>query len=322
MKLPPPLPALWFGFLLLWISQGDGSDLDICMIADFDYEQDECGVLPENSEAVICVLYPTNILNCSWALPTLRTDAELSVSVRVLKNEELVDSRDQDSAKRVGSISWMIHEGEGLDVEVQLNLTRNGSSICCIASFEEDSLKIMPPPANVTASIQHGILNITWDVPGTMISEDCFDYQIDLGDQKQPRNISKTLQHTEPTIVLGKTYRVRMRTRVSPNCFGCNQWSEWSPTVEVEQPSYSIDPLIITGISLGIPMILLAVLLSLRHQRLFKFLFPPIPHPPAKYKHFLEKNDPFSFFHPVPTTKHEEEITEVLDAQPIQREAN
>ncbi|MED6245232.1 hypothetical protein ATANTOWER_000442 [Ataeniobius toweri] len=316
MKLSPGLPVLWISILVMWISLGEGNTSDVCTFSSGDNvtEFNECKEMPENTEAVICVLYPTNMLNCSWSFHTLEKDAQLSVSVRVSENEDLVDSRNQDSVQRVGFISWKLHDGEDKFVVITFNVTLRDAWICCTASFEDDLLKILPPPANITASIQHGSLHVKWDAPRENFDLHCFDYQLHTGDQEKLKNFTDMLQYIEPNGAQASTYRVRMRRRILPICYGCTQWSEWSPTVTVEQPSIRLDLLVVAGISLGIPMILLAVLLLLRHQRLVKVLFPPIPHPPAKYKHFLEKNDPLNFFHPVPTTKPEEEITEVEDA--------
>lgn len=314
MKLSPALPVLWYSFLVLQISRGELDDLnpDFCAFSSEDF--DECNSMPENPEDVICVLYPKNLLNCSWSFPTLKEDAQLSVSVRVYENEILVDSRSQNSAKSVGFITWTIHDGEERTVAISINATLDDPWTCC-SIFDKDVLDITPPPTNVTASIQNGSLNVTWVVPRENVSTECFDYQLDMGDQEKLKEFTGKLQYIEPNAVPAHTYRVRMRTRVLHHCYGCTQWSEWSPTVIVEQPSCQLDPLVIAVISLGIPMILLAVLLFLRHQRLVKVLFPTIPRPPEKYKHFLEKNDPLNFFSPVPTTKPEEEITEVEDAE-------
>ncbi|XP_012723825.2 uncharacterized protein LOC105930254 [Fundulus heteroclitus] len=316
MKLSPAFPALWCSFLLLWISQ-EGNSSDVCTFSPNDNATglDACEELPNTSKAVICLVYPTNLLNCSWSFHTLDQDAELSVSVRVSENDELVDSRLQGSAKRVGFISWMLQDGEHREVAVDFNVTLRGAWMCCRASFDDDSLHIIPPPANVTASVQDGSLNVTWDAPSESFPPHCFNYQLDMGEQEKLRNFSDKLQHLEPNVVPGHTYKVRMRARILEFCFGCTQWSEWSPTVTVGEPSFRLDPLVIAVISLGVPMMLLAVLLLLRHQRLGKVLLPPIPRPPEKYKNFLEKNDPLNFFHPVSTIKSEEEITEVEDAE-------
>ncbi|KAM4557687.1 uncharacterized protein V3H82_017381 isoform 2-T2 [Fundulus diaphanus] len=316
MKLSPAFPALWCSFLLLWISQ-EGNSSDVCTFSPNDNVTgfNACEELPYNSEAVICVVYPTNLLNCSWSFHTLDQDAELSVSVRVSENDELVDSRLQGSAKRVGFISWMLQDGENREVAVDFNVTLRGAWMCCKASWDDDLLNVIPPPANVTASIQDGSLKVTWDAPSEMFKAHCFDYQLDMGEQEKLRNFSNKLQYREPNVVPGHAYKVKMRARILEICYGCAQWSEWSPTVTVRVPSFRLDPLVIAVISLGIPMILLAVLLLLRHQRLGKVLFPPIPRPPEKYKNFLEKTDPLNFFHSVSTIKSEEEITEVEDAE-------
>ncbi|XP_054889810.1 interleukin-5 receptor subunit alpha-like [Poeciliopsis prolifica] len=318
MKLSPALPVLWFSFLLLLrVSQSERreDDPDVDNPSVNVAKTDRCHEVDEESEevSVVCSVSRTDKLNCSWSFDALETGAQLSVSVSLLENKSLVDSRNQSSANGVGFISWTIDGGQKKQVVVDFEVILRGARTCYTATFIEEQLDILDPPANVSASLRDGNLHINWDVPSSNFFKHCFDYQLDIGDQEKPRTFSDGLQYIEPNAA-APTYRVRMRAKISIDCFGCTQWSEWSPTVIVEQPTYRLDPLIIALISLGIPMILLAVLLMLRHQRLVKVLFPPIPHPPAKYKHFLEKTDPINFFHPVPTTKPEEEITEVEDA--------
>ncbi|XP_023191948.1 interleukin-5 receptor subunit alpha-like [Xiphophorus maculatus] len=316
MKLSPALPVLWYSFLLLLrVSQSEYEYYD----ADVDIPSTNatgCEEIEEETEeaSVVCTVSRANKLNCSWSLRALETGAQLSVSVRLFENERLVDSRNQSSANGVGFISWTIDGGQEKSVVVDFDVILRGARTCYTAVFDEDILNILNPPANLNASIQDGNLHVNWDVPTSKIFPHCFDYQLDIGDQEKPRIFSAKLQYVVPNAA-APAYRVRMRAKVSPTCYGCPHWSEWSPTVTMERPTYRLDPLVIALISLGIPMILLAVLLILRHQRLVKVLFPPIPRPPAKYKHFLEKTDPLNFFHPVPTTKPEEEITEVEDAE-------
>ncbi|XP_043989194.1 interleukin-5 receptor subunit alpha-like isoform X1 [Gambusia affinis] len=316
MKLSPALPVLWYSFLLLLrVSQSELADYD----PDVDTCSDEKDLVDDGEEelegaSVVCTMSRANKLNCSWSLRALETGAQLSVSVRLFENKRLVDSRNQSSANAIGFISWTIDGGQNKSVVVDFDVIQRGARTRYTAEFDEDILNFPDPPANVDASIRDGNLHVNWDVPSNNLLSHCFDYQLDFGDQEKPRKFSAKRQYVEPNAA-APTYRVRMRTKISTNCFWCTQWSEWSPTVTVEQPTYRLDPLVIALISLGIPMILLAVLLILRHQRLVKVLFPPIPRPPAKYKHFLEKTDPLNFFHPVPTTKAEEEITEVEDAE-------
>lgn len=95
-----------------------------------------------------------------------------------------------------------------------------------------------------------------------------------------------TLSYAKPNADPQFTYRVRIRARVNQDtCFGSSQWSDWSSTVsthphlfmstEVKQPvavnDFNIP--VVLSISLGIPMILLAVVLLVRYQRSCFFLY-------------------------------------------------
>ncbi|XP_007571758.1 interleukin-5 receptor subunit alpha-like [Poecilia formosa] len=321
MKLCPALPILWYSFLLLLrVSQSEeyydeGVETHSTnMTESVDEIDDGCDEIEDLEDSVVCSVSRTNKLNCSWSIHTLEAGAQLSVSVSFSEKKRLIDSRNQSSANGDGFISWTIGGGQEKSVVVDFEVLLRGNRMCYTAEFEEQQLNILDPPGNVDASIRDGNLHVNWDVPSSSIYAHCFDYQLDIGDQEKPRNFSGKVEYIELNAA-AHTYKVRMRTKILKSCYGCTQWSEWSPTVTVERPTYRLDPLVIALISLGIPMILLAVLLILRHQRLVKVLFPPIPRPPAKYKHFLEKTDPLNFFHPVPTTKPEEEITEVEDAE-------
>ncbi|XP_071348728.1 interleukin-13 receptor subunit alpha-1-like [Trachinotus anak] len=305
MKLFLVCPVSWTSFLVLWALQvvTEGNNHDICREEKDDY------ILTETPENFICVLYPTNLLNCSWSFHFLQ---KLSVYISICDEETTVLSLSQSSNERVGSRSLTVQFTERLYVVLQFNKTQDGRETVDTYTYEQDQLEVLPPPPNISATIKDGSLEVTWSPPNNESFSGCFDYQLDLGDQDKPKNLSNQLSYTERDTDPTRAYRVRIRTRKNSNCIGSVQWSEWSPTITLEQSVYKLNTLLIVSISLGVPMILLAVLLLVRHQRVSKLLFPPIPRPPAKYKYFLEKNDTFNFYHPAPSPK-AEEITKVED---------
>jgi len=85
--------------------------------------------------------------------------------------------------------------------------------------------------------------------------------------QETPKELNEQLSYREPKVDPSSTYRVRMRTRKGSKCVESSQWSEWSHALIVAVEQSKLNNLVIVSISLGIPMILLAVLLLLRHQR-------------------------------------------------------
>ncbi|XP_040000700.1 interleukin-5 receptor subunit alpha-like isoform X2 [Xiphias gladius] len=325
MKLFPVRQLIWSGFLVLWASKViEGYNQDVC--------QEELQMWPlyvQNSslqdfilmdmttvnETFTCLLYPTNLLNCSWSFDTLQKDTQLSVHISVCHGNTSVQSLNYLSEERVGSEALVLLQHDNLYVIIQFNMSLHDSWKLYTYKYNIDKLEVLSPPVNVTATVKDGGLLVTWGPPNNRSRPSCFEYQLDLGDQETPKQWSGQLSYTELNVDPTRTYRVRMRTRKVDICIKFSQWSEWSPTVTVEQSVYKLNTLLIILISLGIPMILLAVLLLVRHQRVSKLLFPPIPRPPPKYTYFLEKNETFNSFYPALSPKAEEEITEVEDTE-------
>ncbi|XP_073347632.1 uncharacterized protein [Pagrus major] len=311
--------VLWFSLLVLWASQSETEALtpDVCLstfegdagikLQSTEQEPDEEWAVLSDPKNFPCYLYLTNIVNCSWSFPTLQKDTELFISISVCPNEMEIES----SEGRVGSKSFHLPEPEDLLI-LQFNISLHNNWAVYTYTYEISLHAILPPPANISASVKDGDLLVTWAAPPSDVHTDCFEYQLDLGDQEIPKNIKSKLSYTEQNADPSRTYRVRMRTRMLPDCEDNHEWSEWSQVVMIE-PSNKLNILVIVSISLGIPMILLAVLLLVRYQRVSKVLFPPIPRPPPKYIHFLEKNDTFNIFLPAPSAEPMEEITEVED---------
>ncbi|KAM9719491.1 interleukin-13 receptor subunit alpha-1-like [Menidia menidia] len=332
MMLFPAYPVLWLGFLVLWVSQSESvdsssyqctDDIDEFPIAQNSTSQWDDETIEEIS-TYKCLLYPTGILNCSWSFLSLEEDTKLSVYTSVCKGDTLVQSQRQASAEQVGSISLKLkHEEIHCDTScpfytlLHFNTTLDNDWKAYTVALEMQPQMVLSPPQNISASVKEGSLLIEWTIPNeiSIPNPGCYDYQLDFGDQEDPKNVMATLVYTEPYANPSQTYRVRIRTRVLKQCYGCDHWSEWSQAVTVEPSCKRLDLLVILFISLGLPMILLALLLLVRSQRFAKVVFPPIPHPPEKYRNFLEKNDPPCFFHPAPTQKPEEEITEVEDGE-------
>ncbi|XP_022050938.2 granulocyte-macrophage colony-stimulating factor receptor subunit alpha-like [Acanthochromis polyacanthus] len=328
MKLFPAYPTLWTSLLVLWVSQGVAEDnsLNVCeedielglVRVQDSTEMDDHVERTDVEEKFICLLYPTNILNCSWSFDTSEKDFQLSVHMSFCDGNA-VPSRNISSVERVGSLSLDLSEHEMPQfVILHLNMSQHNEWKTYTDKYDMALLEVLSPPQNISASIKNGALNITWDVPHSRsdYSPRCFTYELDMGDQEKPKTFTAKRFYIEPSVDPSRTYKVRMRTVLANTCHGSPEWSDWSQTVTVEQSAYKLNPVVIISISLGLPMILLAVLLLVRYQRVTKILFPPIPRPPAKYKYFLEKNDAFNFFHPAPPAKPEEEITEVEEAEP------
>ncbi|XP_074506528.1 uncharacterized protein LOC141776679 [Sebastes fasciatus] len=336
MKLFPIHPILWSSLLVWCASQSDISPLpaeteannhDVCTAEKdpgnthpLNPPEQENHVEEEkvNEDVFRCLLYPTNLLNCSWSFHTLQKDTHLFVNISICDDKRAVHPLDLSSEERVGSLSLTLHEHEHetLYVILRFNISLHDEWTVYTSAYDMDILEVLSPPQNISASVKDGGLLVTWGLPPRQedIPPECFEYQLDMGDQEGPKTFPDQLSYTEANADPTRSYSVRMRARKTDSC-GIPEWSAWSHAVTVEHPIYKLNILVIISISLGIPMILLAVLLLARHQRVTKVLFPPIPRPPAKYKCFLEKNDTFNLFYPAPSAEPVEEITEVEDTE-------
>lgn len=340
MAVFPVHSVMWSSFLVLWLLQSaeaEGHSLDFCQkFMDGDYKLsvlhiESSAVLESDDdltlekETFICLLYPTNELNCSWSFNTSETDTQLTVCISVCGEETEIDSTNYTSVEKVGWMPLALSEKitEVSEVILHLNMSQHNSWTSYTLVYDLDTLELLPPPPNISASFSDRVLTVRWDLPHNRqrAKPDCFEYELDISDQDGPKHVVDTQNYITRNADPAHTHRVRMRTRIiNEFCVGSLQWSEWSPTVtvsvETSEPLVStLSPLVIAVICLGIPMILLAVLLFVRYQRVTKVLFPPIPRPPPKYKYFLEKSDAFNFFYSATSAKPEEEITEVEDTE-------
>lgn len=291
------------------------NDLGICL-----HQGNVVDMGPEN---FLCLLYPTNTLNCTWSFHLLQNDTQVSVMLSVCDGQRTVHSFTDSSQERVGSLTLRMIEYEKLSVKLLFNVTLHNNWTVYSYKYSKDSMEVLSPPEIVSASVEDGDLLVNWTHPQTQVSPNkCLQYQLDLGDQEKPKDLPGQLSYTEPNADPSYTYRVRIRTKFTSTCRENSQWSEWSHIATVEQPVDQHKTYVIVSISLGIPMILLAVVLLVRNQRVSKILFPPIPRPPQKYINFLQKNDTFNVIRPALSAEPEEEITVVEYTKPNPEKAS
>lgn len=321
--MPSPVHSvLWFSLLVLWASQSETEALtpDVCQGDKYDNdfqtivdEHDAKAVLSDEKNFP-CYLFPKNVVNCSWTFPALQEGIEIFVSISVCDEETEIES--SKSQGRNGSKLFHVPEYEDLYVILQFNISLHNKSAVYAYTYHMESHVVLSPPDNISVSVKDGDLSVSWTLPSSKDTEapECFEYELDLGNQESPKTVQYELFYTGQNADPSRTYRVRVRTRMVPDCQDNSHWSDWSHVVTIE-PTNKVNLLVIVLISLGIPMILLAVLLLVRYQRvsIIKILFPPIPRPPPKYIHFLEKHDTFNIFLPAPSMEPVEEITEVED---------
>ncbi|XP_054624604.1 interleukin-5 receptor subunit alpha-like isoform X2 [Dunckerocampus dactyliophorus] len=326
MKLSPVRAAVCYRLLILWAFQcAEATNPEVCqdeksidnlqVLSSSSPEYDLVDI--EENTNFCCSLYPTNILNCSWSFLDLQQDAQLCVYISVCDNTSTVRPLRLVSEEHLGSTSMALKEHEMLHVILHFNVSLQHTWAVYSYVYDTEMMEVLPPPGNISASVRDEGLVVTWQVPCSRAyyNPSCFEYQLEVGDEEKPKVLSSQLSYTIPNVDPSSTYGVRVRARKMFACLGSPQWSHWSNTVMIEQSCETINITVIVLITLGIPMILLALLLFFRHQRLAEVLYPTIPRPPLKYKHFLEEINSFNFYHPAPSVKCEE-ITLVEETEP------
>ncbi|XP_062336938.1 granulocyte-macrophage colony-stimulating factor receptor subunit alpha-like [Osmerus eperlanus] len=274
-----------------------------------------------------CFIYPSNELNCSWTSNKLPDGSQYSASVIGCKEKAIstVDCVWDNIGGGTQSGAMVNCRGEA-DViraysEDSLIFSVNVSTpyISCLytTKFHFKNIVVLSPPPNVTVQrVKGGDLLVQWATPYSQwnFAATCFEYELSINNQ-EPRTIKELLDYTEPNADPSLAYQVKIRTKPNGKCHEVHHWSAWSSTIDVPaDTSTQFKPLVIIGITLGIPMILLALLILFRPQRVSKLLFPPIPQPPKKIKLLLEREDLFQIV-PTPLSKYVDDITIVEEAE-------
>ncbi|CAL8278323.1 unnamed protein product [Lota lota] len=260
-------------------------------------------------DRVSCLLYPEKMLRCTMLGQYLPRGSQLSASVIIYDNErnsntllkcsseEILTSEEPDEEKPV--VVCQVDQ-PFLSLWVFLNISGRDTHLYC-HKFSFELLELLSPPPNITAVVRKGLLLVSWGLPYSRFSKTagCFHYQLEVNQQV---NEIKSRNNVEMPVDPAAGHAVRMRTRKNPSCLGPQEWSAWSNTIALPPESrYNPNYVVIGSILLGTPMIILALLLLLRRPRVSKLLFPQIPQPPKKYKHFLKRPTSCSFLPVVQT---------------------
>ncbi|KAI4877126.1 hypothetical protein NFI96_026479 [Prochilodus magdalenae] len=182
----------------------------------------------------------------------------------------------------------------------------------------ENNIEILDPPKNISVIVNSTDLEINW-LPTKSINSlphDCFVYEIKINDEVVPFNdrYSEVLRYTKRNLDLTRSYSIQIRTKAVFQCVINGLWSEWSESKvinQVEKP-YHLNIYVILSIAFVLPMILLAILLVCKIQRLSEKLLPVIPSPSTKVKMLLENNDFSQVMPPKQCGCEAEEGTEIL----------
>lgn len=320
--------VFWFLTLVLWAveaTQGTSdSDLDLCQEGEPTlqlYNRTSVGQTYLDDEEMFCFLYPEKTFRCTMPRHYLHRGSWLSVIVWVDKTGILPECSPEAvrPSEEPGDVATVVEcllmDLNFSSLTVLLNVSGQDTHAVYCHKFSFELMEVLPPPPDISPEVKGGHLLVSWGLPYSHSSSvaSCFDYQLDVNQQV---NEIKETNHLEMSVDPAGSYAVRMRTRKSPNCLGSEEWSAWSHVIAVPPTGslYHLNYVVIVSILLGTPMIILALLLVLRRPRVSKLLFPQIPQPPMKYKHFLKTHTSINFL-PVAPTAQEEEITVVEDTQ-------
>ncbi|KAM9791368.1 granulocyte-macrophage colony-stimulating factor receptor subunit alpha-like [Syngnathus typhle] len=326
MKMCPLHPLVCCSLLILWAFQSaETTNAEVCqnekspdnlqLLSSSLHEHNFMDIHEDKN--FTCFLYPTNLLNCSWTFPTLDKESQLYVHISICDNNSTVQPLNLISKQHSGSTCIALKQYEWLYVIIQFNVSLHHTWAVYSYVYDTEMMEVLPPPGNISASVKDKDLVVTWNKPRGRANSNslCFEYELAVGNPEQILIPSRELSHTMPNANPASTYSVKIRTKQTSDCSGSRSWSDWSDTIIIQQSFYTFNITIIVAIALGIPMILLTLLLLVRNHRVAQVLYPTIPRPPLKYKHFLEENNAFNFYHPAPSVKYEEEITVVEDAE-------
>ncbi|XP_062383775.1 uncharacterized protein LOC134071170 [Sardina pilchardus] len=253
-----------------------------------------------------CILEKQKNLNCSWDSSGLPGHAQYSISYLFCSEEDMVLERDKKHVQ--GSYLHTLIPDQTDSIILLLNVSFPDTWYIQTQHWKVCTVeKLDPPQVNVT--IQSNQLYLEWDLPksGSTENPTCFEYELKVNDEV--RTFSNKLNYTEPNTDPTQKYKILMRVKMASDCCDSLFWSDWTVLdldKSAEVPLHIQIRLIIV-IALGLPMILLAILLFCKFQRVFDRLFPPIPGPSIKIKGLLEKD----ITSQVMSHKCVEEVTEV-----------
>ncbi|KAL2088099.1 hypothetical protein ACEWY4_016927 [Coilia grayii] len=254
---------------------------------------------------ISCAVDMQNHLNFSWDGQSLPGHAHYSISYLGCDGEEAVlESREERVSTPhyhtlIGNQAMTDNVPVNLD-DIILRINVSYPDLWYIQTQKWDIRHItkLDPPQIVNATVHGDDLFVQWDLPKTntgMEQLHCFKYELNVSDEIKA--FDSTLHFTEQNIDLTRKYSIQMRVTTTNYCGKSLFWSDWTSVLAVGPIRSPLTDLsnvhigVIVAIALGLPMILLAVLLLCKFQRVLEKLFPPVPGPSIKIKGLLERDD-------------------------------
>lgn len=310
--------------LLLTLSVVLAYERDICDIC----EEDQTSVISKNHEIHInsslpdiqCLIYNVNLLSCSWSTDSLADDAQYSASFQFCSATEdhPLNCTSESSQKLVecqGQVK-IIDEMDEIDVAVNFNISINGYLYNICHFYNLANIEKLDAPQNITTVIKSTNLEIQWLPPRSCCihKQQCLIYELKINNETVEDTLKGMLAYNKTNFEPTRCYTIQIRVKQSNACALTQHWSDWSKAVVVRQSRniYHLNASVIASIAFVLPMILLAILLVCKFQRLFEKLFPSIPNPSKNVQMLLEKNE-FNQVTPPKQIEGAEEGAEILE---------
>ncbi|KAF5901392.1 interleukin-5 receptor subunit alpha-like isoform X1, partial [Clarias magur] len=243
-----------------------------------------------------CIIVHANVLSCSWSIDGVPDDVQYSASFRI-SEEHSLNCISEASKKLVECQSQLWGDDSEDTIVVKVNVSMDGYWCIICQNYDPVEIEKLDPPQNITTLIKSTNLEIQWVEPRSLNFDNpwCFEYELKINDEliSLVDKLEYNITNFEPTT----KYTIKMRVRQGSNCGGTDTspWSDWSQPVEINpsnQPgSQEVNIGVIAAIAFVLPMVLLAILLICKFQRLFEKVFPSIPNPSKNVQMLLEKND-------------------------------
>ncbi|XP_056612102.1 interleukin-5 receptor subunit alpha-like isoform X2 [Triplophysa dalaica] len=246
-----------------------------------------------NFERFTCIMNMTNHLHCFWSITNLPENAEYSADLTYKNSHQILSCFQIVEKQAVECHGHVMPEESGFMLKVNMSLPTLSYRIG--KRFDRDDIVKLDPPDNIRISNDLTKIKINWthtEEKGFSQNPSCFKYEIKINDEVVTLPDGQSYYIKQDVDVMRK-YAIQVRAKPTSNCGDAIHWSDWSSVLEVGpfEDKYHVNPWVITVIAFVLPMLLLAILLLCKCQRLPKKLFPPIPGPSVNVKNLLDEVD-------------------------------
>ncbi|XP_076159411.1 interleukin-5 receptor subunit alpha-like [Alosa pseudoharengus] len=260
--------------------------------------------LPDGLWLTSCIVDKQNNLNFSWDSSDRPEHPQYSISYLFCGEGQEVLERHKKHVQ--GPFYHTLIPDQTYHIILQLNVSYPDKWYIQTQKWEICNVEKLGP-LQINATIQSNQLYLEWDLPKSTFTNNtkCFEYELKVNDEV--RIFEELLKYTEPNLDPTQKYKILMRVKTASHCCDSLFWSDWTVLDLDKSAEVPFHTSVIIAIVLGLPMILLAILLLCKFQRVFDKLFPPVPGPSIKIKGLLEKD----IISQIISHKCVEEVTEV-----------